>query len=76
MIAHLPGTGTGTSIKCGGFNFLLWAHLLPPLHPHFLVIVCGHGSVFYKKASEIKHVNFPVDILVYHELQNVVQNLF
>ena len=74
MTAHLPGTGTGTSIKCGWFNLLLWAHLLPP--PHFLVILCGHISVFYKKTSEIKHVNFAVDILVYHELKNVVQNLF
>jgi hypothetical protein len=44
--------------------------------PHLLVILCGHASAFYKKASEIKHVNFAVDILVYHELKNVVQNLF
>jgi hypothetical protein len=71
MTAHLPGTGTGTSITCGWFNLLLWA---PP--PHFLVKLCGHVSVFYKKASEIKHVNLVVDILVCHELKNVVQNLF
>jgi len=31
-------------------------------------MLCGHESVFYKKASEIKHVNFIVDILVYDEL--------
>ena len=36
--------------------------------PPFLVILCGHISVFYIKASEIKHVNFVVDILVYDEL--------
>ena len=46
----------------------------PP--PHLLVILCGHVSVFYIKASEIKHVNLVVDILVCHELKNVVQNLF
>jgi hypothetical protein len=45
----------------------------PP--PPFLVILCVSVSVFYKKASEIKHVNFIVDILVYDELKNVVQNL-
>jgi hypothetical protein len=43
--------------------------------PPFLVILCVSVSVFYKKASEIKHVNFIVDILVYDELKNVVQNL-
>ena len=43
--------------------------------PPFLVILCGHVSVFYIKASEIKHVNFVVDILVYGELKNVVLNL-
>jgi hypothetical protein len=31
--------------------------------------------MFPQKASEIKHVNFIVDILVYDELKNVVQNL-
>ena len=42
--------GTGTSMKYGRINLLLWAHPPPP----FLVILCGHVSVFYKKASEIK----------------------
>jgi hypothetical protein len=57
--------------KNGGVNLPLWAH--PP--SLVLVILSGHVSVFYKKTSEIKHVNFIVDILVYDELKNVVQNL-
>jgi hypothetical protein len=72
MTAHLRGLVQDTSIKSGGVNLLLCAHT-PPL---FFVMLCGHVSVFYKKASEIKRVNFVVDILVYHELKNVVQNLF
>jgi hypothetical protein len=69
MTAHLPGTGTDTSIKCGGFNLLLWA-------PPFLSHVMRSCKCFLQKTSEIKHVNLVVDILVYHELKNVVQNLF
>jgi hypothetical protein len=38
-------------------------------HPPFLVILCVSVSVFYKKASEIKHVNLIVDILVYDEFK-------
>ena len=72
MTAHLPGLVQGTFINSGGVNLLLWAR--PP--PLFLVILCVSVSVFYKKASEIKHVYFIVDILVYDELKNVVQNLF
>ena len=64
MTAHLPGLVQYTSIKSGGVNLLLWAH-----PPPFLVILCGHGKCFHKKASEIKHVNFIVDILVYDELK-------
>jgi hypothetical protein len=41
----------------------------PTSHPPFLVILCVSVSVFYKKASEIKHVNFIVDILVYDEFK-------
>jgi hypothetical protein len=40
-------------------------------------VVCeerDHGKCIHTKASEIKHVNFIVDILVYDELKNVVQN--
>ena len=71
MTAHLLGLVQDTSIKSGaGVNLLLWAH-----PPPFLVILCGHGKCFHKKASEIKHVNFIFDILVYDELKNVVQNL-
>ena len=63
MTVHLPGLVQDTPIKSSGVNLLVWAH-----PPPFLVILCGHESVFYKKASEIKHVNFIVDILVYDEL--------
>jgi len=71
MTTHLPVL-VQASIKSGGVNLLVWPHT-PPL---FLVISCGHVSVFYKKASEIKYVNFVLDILVYDELKNVVHNLF
>jgi hypothetical protein len=70
MTAHLPGLVQDTPIKNGGVNLLLWAH-----SPPFLVILCGHDKCFHKKASEIKHINSIVDILVYDELKNVVQNL-
>ena len=69
MTAHLPGLVQDTPIKSGGVNLLLWAH-----PPPFLVILCGHGKCFHTKATEIKHVHFIVDILVYDELKNVVQN--
>jgi hypothetical protein len=68
--------GTGTSIKKNdGVNLPLWAHPPPPPPLLCLSHIIRHVSVFYKKASEIKHVNFIVDILVYDELKNVVQNL-
>ena len=63
MTAHLPGLVQDTSIKSGAVNLLLRAH------PPFLVILCVSVSVFYKKASEIKHVIFIVDILVYDEFK-------
>jgi hypothetical protein len=69
MTAHLPGLVQDTPIKSGGVNLLLWAHP-PPFISHIMRSWC-----FHKKASEIKHGNFIVDILVYDELKNVVQNL-
>ena len=65
--------GTGTSIK--KMARLIYLYAPPPPPSLVLVILCGHVSVFYKKTSEIKHVNFIVDILIYDELKNVVQNL-
>ena len=56
MTAHLPDLVQVLQYKLAGLIYFL------------LVILCGHESVFYKKASEIKHVNFIVDILVYDEL--------
>ena len=71
MTAHLPGLVQVLPYNMAG---LIFCYGLTSSSPHFLVILCGHISVFYKKASEIKHVNFAVDILVYHELKNVFVN--
>jgi hypothetical protein len=37
--------GTGTSIKCGGFNLLLWTHTPPPFLSHIIKEFASHKNL-------------------------------